>query len=144
MEKNKNGKKRKDMTPEELAHFRKLEKDRKQRYRMKLSEEKKDMIRARDSESRAKARKNLNEKEKKKERLAALIGMRKYRLKETKENRKLAKKKAKEGMRILRKEGPIRKYVERSRRHLWAVKWNKFLSQNPEYKELEEKKKMRK
>ena len=102
------------------------------------------MIRVRDRESRAKAREKLNEKERKKERMAALIGMRKYRLKETKENRKLAKKKAKEGMRILRKEGPIRKYVERSRRHLWAVKWKKFLSQNPEYKELEEKKKLRK
>ena len=44
-------------------------------------------------------------------------------------------------MRVLRKEGPMRKYLERYKQHAWAIKWKKFLSQNPMYRELEEKKK---
>ena len=140
MGKNKN---RKDMTPEELAHIRRLDRERKQRYRINLNKEKKDKIRVKDRQSKAEARKNKTEKEKDEERITSLIGMRKYRLMESEENRKIARNKAKEGMKILRKEGPIRKYVERARRHVWAVRWKKYLSQNPELKELEKKKKMK-
>ena len=140
----KSGKKRKDMTPEKLANIRRLDRERKQRYRMKLNEEEKAKIRVKDRQSRAKAREIMTEKDKDKERINSLIGMRKYRLMESEEKKKLAKNKAKEGMRILRKEGPIRKYLDRTKRHIWAVKWKKFLSQNPEFKELEKKKKMKK
>ena len=65
--------------------------------------------------------------------------MRKYWLVETEENKKISRKKAKEGMVVLRREGPIREYRERTKRHLWTVKWRKFLSQNPMYRELKKK-----
>ena len=115
----------KDMTPEELAHIRRLDRERKQRYRINLNKEKKDKIRVKDRQSKAEARKSKTEKEKDEERITSLIGMRKYRLMESEENRKIARNKAKEEMKILRKRGQIRKYVERARRHVWAVKWNK-------------------
>ena len=140
MGKNKN---RKDMTSEELAHIRRLDRERKQRYRINLNKEKKDKIRVKDRQSKAEARKSKTEKEKDEERITSLIGMRKYRLMESEENRKIARNKAKEEMKILRKRGQIRKYVERARRHVWAVRWKKYLSQNPELKELEKKKRMK-
>ena len=146
-------KKREEMTPEELEHLRKLEREKKQRRRMKLTKEEKYTIREKETlgraearkkmtkeekeyknvierERRARARKKMGDRETEKERISALIGMRKYRLTETEESKKLAREKAKKGMRILRREGPIRKYLERTRRHVWTVKWRKFLSLN--------------
>ena len=136
--------KRKDMTPGELAQIRKADRERQQRRRFKLAEQEKEKIRIKDRESRAKVWGKMTEKEKEKERIMNVIRMRKYRLMETEEKRKLAQNKAKEGMRILRKEGPIRNYLERNRRHACAVKWKKFLSQNPKFKKLEEEKKLKK
>ena len=137
-------KKRKDMTPGELAQIRKADRERQQRRRIKLDEQEKEKIRIKDRESRAKVMEKMTEKEKEKKRVIKVIRMRKYCLMETEEKRKLAQNKAKEGMRILRKEGPIRNYIERNKRHAWAVKWKKFLSQNPEFQELEKKKKLKK
>ena len=158
------GKRRSEMTSEELAHVRQQDKERKQWARLRLNEEEKETIRVKDRERRAEARKKLKEEQKEKiratdrerranargkltkkakdkEKLTKLIRMRKNRLTETEESKKIARNKAKEGMKVLRRDGPIRKYFERTKKHSWAVKWRKFLSQNPFYRELAEKKK---
>ena len=88
--------------------------------------------------------KKMKQNEKDKEKIAKLISMRKFRLVETEEKKKIEREKAKEGMKVLRREGPIRKYLYRTKRHLWTVKWRKFLSKNPKYRELEEKKRINK
>ena len=134
-------KKRTDMTQEELAHVRKLDREKQQRRRMKLSKDEKDEIKKNNTERRAEARKKLTESKKERFRINKLISMRKYRLLQNEKDAKVAKYKAKEGMRLLKKEGPIMKYLERKKKHISAVKWRKFLSQNPFYKELEERKK---
>ena len=134
------GKRRSDMTPDELAHVRKLDREKHQRRRMKLNLAQKEEIKKKDRERRAEARKQLKNDEKERIGISNLIRMRKYRLMQTEDSKNEAKNKAKKGMRILRKEGPIRKYLERKKKHKWAVKWRRFLSQNPSYKELEEKK----
>ena len=164
MGRTKGGRKRSEMTQEELAQVRKLDRDKKQKRRMNLSEEEKNKIREKDRKSRAEERKNMEEEEK--ERIRAidrvrkaerrkkgrkedeekvkindLIRKRRTRLMETEGEKQLYRDKAKIGMRVLRKEGPMRKYQERNKQHKWAVKWKKFLSQNPMFRELEEKKK---
>ena len=167
MARKKSDKKRTEMTPEELRHVRQLERERKQKRRLQLNKEEKENIRVKDRERRAEARlrmekeqkekiratdrkrraearKKMEQNKKDKERIAKLISMRKYRLVETEEKKKIAREKAKEGMRVLRREGPIKKYLYRTKRHLWTVKWRKFLSKNPMYRELEEKKRMNK
>ena len=163
MARKKSGKKRNEMTAEELAIVRKQDRERKQLRRLQLDEEEKERIKAKDRERRAEtrakmeneqkeeiraierkrraeARKKMDKKELDRERINKLIRMRKNRLLQTEENKKIARDKAKEGMLVLRREGPIREYRERTRRHLWTVKWRKFLSQNPMYRELEQKK----
>ena len=167
MARKKKGKRRTEMTTEELTHIRQLERERKQKRRLELDEEEKEKIRTTDRgrraearlrmekeqkekiraterERRAEARKKMDQTEKDKERIAKLISMRKLRLVETEEKKKIAREKAKEGMRVLRREGPIRKYLYRTKRHLWTVKWRRFLSKNPMYRELEAKKRMNK
>ena len=142
------------MTSEELAHVRQQDKERKQRARLQLNEEEKETIRVKDRERRAEARKKLKEEQKEKiratdrerranargkltkkakdkEKITKLIRMRKNRLTETEESKKIARNKAKEGMKVLRRDGPMRKYFERTKKHSWAVKWKKFLSKNP-------------
>ena len=167
MARKKSGKKRTEMTSEELRHIRQLERERKKKRRLELDEEEKEKIRAKDRERRAEARlrmeneqkekiraiarerraeamKKMKQNEKDKEKIAKLISMRKFRLVETEEKKKIEREKAKEGMKVLRREGPIRKYLYRTKRHLWTVKWRKFLSKNPKYRELEEKKRINK
>ena len=163
MARERRGNKRNEMTPEKLAEIRKLDRERKQRKRMSQSKDESENIRARDRERRAEARKKMDEEKKarirvidkerkaeairkmKKEdlekfRITKLIRMRKYRLMATEGNKQLARNKAKMGMMVLRIEGPMRKYLERNKKHIWAVKWKKFLSKNPQLKELEQKK----
>ena len=82
--------------------------------------------------------------EKERNNLNKLIFMRKQRLLQSEEEKIITRKKAREGMRIFRKEGPIREYLERNKKHVWAVKWRKVLSQNQKLKDLEDKKKQRK
>ena len=163
MAKGRRGKKRNELTPEKLAEVRKLDRERKQKQRMNQSKEESENIRARDKERRAEARKKLEkekkaqvraiDREKKAEALKKmkkedlekintpkLIRMRKHRLLETEGDKQIARSKAKLGMRVLRLQGPMRKYLERNKKHIWAVKWKKFLAKNPLLKELEEKK----
>ena len=142
MSRKKRGKKRSEMTPEELEQVRKLDREKKQRRRKNMEKEEKDRIRAIDKERRAEARGKMCKKKRDKIKIANLIRMRKNRLMETVEKVQIARNKAKMGMRVLRKEGPMRKYIERNKQHVWAVKWRKFLSQNPKYQKLEEKKKI--
>ena len=82
--------------------------------------------------------------EKERNNLNKLIFMRKQRLLQSEEEKIISRKKAREGMRIFRKEGPIREYLERNKKHVWAVKWRKVLSKNQKLKDLEDKKKQRK
>ena len=42
-------------------------------------------------------------------------------------------------MRVLRKEGPIKEFSERIKRHKWTVRLRKFLACNPNIRELEKK-----
>ena len=158
------GKRRSEMTSEELAHVRQLDKERKQKARLGLNEEEKEKIRAKDRERRAEARQKLKEEQKEKiraiererranawgkltekgkdkENITKLIRMRKNRLIEDEESKRMARNKAKEGRKVLRRDGPMRKYFERTKKHSWAVKWKKFLSQNPMYRVQAEKKK---
>ena len=126
MARKKRGKKRTEMTSEELRHIRQLERERKQKRRLELDEEEKEKIRAKDMERRAEARlrmeneqkekiraiarerraearKKMKQNEKDKEKIAKLISMRKFRLVETEEKKKIEREKAKEGMKVLRR-----------------------------------------
>ena len=105
-----------------------------------MKEEQKEKVRTNERERRAIARSKQTKKAKDKEKFNKLIRMRKHRLLETEESKQCARNKAKEGMKVLRRDGPIRSYLERPKKHSWAVKWKKFLSQNPIYRELEKKK----
>ena len=131
-------KKRSDMTPEELDHIRQLERNRQHRRRINLTVQKKEEILKKDRE--AKQRKRASNKEK--SRIYSLIHVRKHRLMQSEEKKSIARYKAKVGMKICRKEGPLKDFIERKKKHTWAVKWRKFLSQNPEVRELEKKKKI--
>ena len=91
-----------------------------------------------------KQRKYMILAEKERNNLNKLIFMRKHRLLQSEEQKIISRKKAREGMRIFRKDGPIREYLERNKKHVWAVKWRKVLSQNLKLKDLEDKKKKRK
>ena len=148
------------LNEEEKEKIRAKDREKRAEARKKLEEEQKEKIKAADKERRATARKNMKEehkekaranererrekmtiKEKDKKKIIKLIRMRKHRLLESDENKKIARNKAKVGMKVLRRDGPIRKYLERPKKHSWAVKWKKFLSQHPMYQELERKKK---
>ena len=131
-------KKRSDMTPEELAHTRKLERIRQKRRRENLTAQKKEEIEKKDREAKHKKRASNKEESK----INSLIYVRKHRLMQSEEKKSIARYKAKVGMRICRKEGPLKDFIERTKKHIWAVKWRKFLSQSPKFKELEMKKKM--
>ena len=137
-------KKRSEMTQEELTLVRELDKKKKQKRRQKLTEEEREEIRDKDRKRKRK-RKPESKKDPKEKRekgnISSLLSMRKLRLLQTEEKKSLARQKAKEGMRIYRQEGPVREYKERDKKHKWAVKWKKYLLQNPMICELEEKKK---
>ena len=70
--------------------------------------------------------------------------MRKFRLLLSDEMKITARKKAREGMTLFRKEGALRDYMQRKKRGFCEMKWNKFLGENPKFKALEEIKKSRK
>ena len=133
-------KKRCDMTDEELTHVRELDRSRQKRRRSNISIEEKEIIKIKDKKAKQRKRDSFTQAEKEKVKTDHLIQKRKYRLLQSEKSKTIARYKAKEGMRVLRKEGPIRKFLYRTKRHLWTVKWRRFLSQNPIYRELEEKK----
>ena len=130
-------KKRSDMTPEELAHMRKLERIRQEKRRMNLSAQKKEEIMRKDREAKQRKREANREKAN----IKSLIYMRKHRLLQSEAKKSIVRCKARIGMRCCRKEGALKDYVERRKKHIWAVKWRKFLSQNPKLRELDRKKK---
>ena len=130
-------KKRSEMTPEELAHLRDIEKKSKRKKRINETSAGKEIIRMKDKDRKQKDRTTNKESFN----ISTVIHMRKHRLLQSENKKSLARNKAKEGMRVLRREGPLRDYLERNKKHVWAVKWRKFLSQNPKIKELQERKK---
>ena len=132
-------KKRSDMTPEELDHTRQLERIRQKRRRKNLTVQKKEEILKKDREAKQKKRALNKEKSK----ISSLLYVRKHRLMQSEEKKSIARYKARVGMRLCRKEGPLKEFIERKKKHTWAVKWRKFLSQNPKVRELEKKKKMK-
>ena len=129
--------KRSEMTAEELAHIREKDRICKKKKRMNLTPEEKEIVKMKDRDRKQKDR----TKKKEKINVNTVIRMRKHRLLQTDNKKLIARDKAKEGMRVWRKEGPVRDYFERTKKHVWAVKWRKFLSKNPKIRELEEKKK---
>lgn len=149
-------KKRSEMTNEELIRVRESDKVRKQNERMNQTSQEKENNKEKDRKRKARGSQDSNRKAKQKQRktltldekerknLETLIHMRKRRLLQTEEMKSLARYKAKVGMRTCRKDGPMRDYLERNKRHVWAVKWRKFLSKNPILRDLEEKKKKKK
>ena len=138
----KGSKMRSDMTNEELAHIRELDRKRqRRRRRMNQTKQEKDMIKIKDREARKLKRNLLTTAEKEKHKTKLLIQVRKHRLLQSETNKSIARYKAKEGMRVFRKEGPLKEFSERRKKHIWAVKWKKFLSCNPRIRELEEKSK---
>ena len=132
-------KKKSDMTNEELAHIREADRSRQKRRRMNLSTQEKEMIKIRDRKAKQKKRNSLTQVEKDKANVKLLIQIRKYRLLQSEKSKSIARYKAKLGMRVLRKEGPIMEFSERIKKHIWAVKWRKFLACNPNIRELEKK-----
>ena len=60
------------------------------------------------------------------------------------EMKEFARQKAKDGMRMHRKEGALRIFKERNKKHLWAVKWKTYLSKNPDISQLEDEKRKKK
>ena len=139
----KGSKKRSEMTQEELILVRELDRKKAQRRRLKLTREKKEEIKKKDRERKRKPEERRDETKeiREKKKMSSLMSMRKLRLLENEESKALARHNAKEGMRVFRREGPIRDYKERKKKHLWAVRWKKYLIQNPKISELEEKKK---
>ena len=132
-------KKRSEMTPIELAHLREIERKSQRKKRINETSAEKERIRMQDKDKKQKDRTSKKESIN----IRTVIRMRKHRLLQSENKKSLARNKAKEGMRVLRREGPLRDYLERKKKHVWAVKWRKFLSQNPKIKELEERKKRR-
>ena len=122
-------KRRCEMTVEELSVARNLDRIRKQKNRMNLTSKEKEDAKLKDRER------------KKKLRVQSLICMRKLRLLQSEQSKSIARYKAKEGMRVRRREGPMREYMERNKKHIWAVKWRKFLSLNPKIRALDGEKK---
>ena len=132
----KRAKKRSEMNIEELTSVRVSDKVKKQRRRLNLTEDKKEEIRRKDRD-----RKRENKEQ---EKIHSLLRMRKMRLVQSDEKKESGRQQAKDGMRLHRKEGPVRKFKERKKKHEWAVKWKKYLSKNPEISQLEDKKKKNK
>ena len=122
-------KRRCEMTVEELSVARNLDRIRKQKNRMNLTSKEKEDAKLKDRER------------KKKLRVQSLICMRKLQLLQSEQSKSIARYKAKEGMRVRRREGPMREYMERNKKHIWAVKWRKFLSLNPKIRALDGEKK---
>ncbi len=129
-------KKRSEMTKEELTCLRKSDKEKKQRSRSNLTEEKKEEIRRKE---RNRKRENTEQ-----ETMNSLLRMRKMRLVQSDEMKEFARQKAKDGMRMHRKEGALRIFKERNKKHLWAVKWKTYLSKNPDISQLEDEKRKKK
>ena len=136
-------KKRSEMTNDELAHIRELDRKSKKIRRNNLTSQEKDVIRIKDRNAKQIKRNSLTLAQKEKNKIKILIQVRTHRLLQSERNKSVARYKAKEGMRVFRKEGPMREFSERRKKHIWAVKWKKFLSLNPMIKELEEKKRER-
>ena len=134
--KRKRAKKRSEMSIEELTSVRLSDKAKKQRRRLNLTEDKKEEIRRKDRD-----RKKENKEQ---EKICSLLRMRKMRLVQSDEKKESQRQQARDGMRMHRKEGPVRKFKERNKKHEWAVKWKKYLSKNPEISQLEDKKKKKK
>ena len=134
-------KKRSEMTNDELAHIRELDRKSKKIRRNNLTSQEKDVIRIKDRNAKQIKRNSLTLAQKEKNKIKLLIQVRKHRLLQSERNKSIARYKAKEGMRVIRKEGPMREFTERRKKHVWAIKWRKFLSCNPIIRDLEEKKK---
>ena len=134
-------KRRCEMTVEELSVARNLDRIRKQKNRMNLTSKEKEDAKLKDRERKKKVLKDMKIKEKEKLRVQSLICMRKLRLLQSEQSKSIARYKAKEGMRVRRREGPMREYMERNKKHIWAVKWRKFLSLNPKIRALDGEKK---
>ena len=92
-------KKRSEMTDEELNKVREIDRVRKQN-----------------------SNKNLTNQESEKNKIKSLILMRKMRLLQSEEKKSIDRYKARNGMKALRKEGPMRKYVER----IYSMSCNKI------------------
>ena len=140
------------LTSQKKEIIKKKDRKRKKKGKLVFKEEKKNSEEEKKYLKQKKNNRAIKQKQRKcmiladKERnnLKKLIFMRKQRLLQSEEEKIILRTKAREGMRTFRKEGPIREYLERNKKHVWAVKWRKVLSQNLKLKDLEDEKKKRK
>ena len=98
------------MDEQERERIRAIDRVRKAERRKKGRKEDEEKVRAQNRERMKNDRAKLNRKQSDKVKITDLIRKRKNRLMETEGEKKCARNKAKIGMRVLRKEGPMRKY----------------------------------
>ena len=145
--------KRRDMSPRTLDKVREADRKRWDIKQRSMTEEERDKVRESHRQSMAKRRikeSNISLKDpenkkdivkiKKNERnlIKQVLRRRRERLLLSEEMKLAARDKAREGMREFRKEGRLRKYMQRKKRGFVEMKWKKFLSVNPKFMALEE------
>ena len=137
-------KKRGDMSPETLDKVRKEDRKRWHIKQRSMNEEERDKVREGHKKSMAKKRgtgkikilkqknEESNAKTKKKEQanIRQVLRMRKIRYLLSDKMKILEREKAREGMMEFRKEGRLREYMQRKRRGICDMKWEKFLAEN--------------
>ena len=149
-------KKRKDMSPETLEKVREADRKRWNSKEMSMTEEERDKDRESHRQSMAKRRsegkigikdpgnkkckESVTIKKKEISQIRQVLRRRKARLTLSEEMKISARKKAREGMRVFRKEGRLRMYMQRKKRGFCEMKWKKFLAANPKFMALEDKK----
>ena len=137
-------KKRGDMSPETLDKVRKADRKRWHIKQRSMNEEERDKVREGHKKSMAKKRdtgkikilkqknEESNAKTKKKEQanIRQVLRMRKIRYLLSDKMKIKEREKAREGMMEFRKEGRLREYMQRKRRGICDMKWEKFLAEN--------------
>ncbi len=137
-------KKRGDMSPETLDKVRKADRKRWHIKQRSMNEEERDKVREGHKKSMAKKRgtgkikilkqknEESNAKIKKKEQanIRQVLRMRKIRYLLSDKMKIKEREKAREGMMECRKEGRLREYMQRKRRGICDMKWEKFLAEN--------------
>ena len=148
--------KRRDMSPETLDKVREADRKRWDIKQRSMTEEEREKVRE-SHRQRKKAKKRREENKciiknqdnkkdsvqnnkKERARIRQVLRRRKERLLLSEEMKLTARKKAREGMTVFRKEGRLREFMQRKRRGFCEMKWKKFLAANPKFMALEEKK----
>ena len=147
--------KRRDMSPKTLDKVREADRKRWDIRQRSMTEEERDKVRESHRQSMARKRRSegiisFEERSYKKDssqvkrneraKIKQVLRRRKERLLLSNEMKIAAREKAREGMMEFRKEGRLRKYMQRKKRGFCEMKWKKFLVANPRFMALEEKK----